>query len=163
MLRASRRMKSARRSNGIHPSLLDIAFCLVFEFLLLSTLATSTQNEAVERTLPPIKLAEMEQGEGSTGLTECKTVTITVAPGPVYFLDSERLSLEKLEERLAALRPPMVEIRGDTTVPYGAITTILALCKQNGITSVAITYKTGAVTGSGSTGAERSERKEEVR
>ena len=132
---------TARRLTGIHPSLLDIAFVLVFMFLLLSTLASTTQQEAEERSLPPLKLAEMEDHAESAGMTQAKVVTISVQDGPAFFLDDEEISLSKLREYLIRRHPPEVEIRGDVRVPYGAITEILKICRENGINSVALTYK----------------------
>ena len=134
-----------RRLTGIHPSLLDIAFVLVFMFLLLSTLASTTQQEAEERSLPPLKLAEMEdQQEDVSGQTDSKSATVSVQPGPVFFLDDEAVSLEELRETLAQRRPPELEIRGDVRVPYGTITEVLKICRENGISSVALTYKSNS-------------------
>jgi len=131
----------ARRSTGIHPSLLDIAFVLVFMFLLLSTLASTTQQEAKERSLPPLKLAEMQDQAGAVGMTQAKVATISVQDGPAFFLDDEEMSLSDLREALILRHPPEVEIRGDIRVPYGDITEILKICQKNGINSVALTYK----------------------
>lgn len=134
----------ARRLTGIHPSLLDIAFVLVFMFLLLSTLASTTQQEAEERSLPPLKLAEMKNQMNADDINQIKSATVSVKTGPVYYLDEEELALDQLGIVLASRRPPEVEIRGDVTVPYGAIAEVLRICRENGITSVALTYKSSA-------------------
>ena len=132
-----------KQPSGIHPSLLDIAFVLVFMFLILSTLAVTTQKEAEEKTLPPLQLTDMEP-DGAEGGTREQSVIISIQEGPTFYLDETPLALSDLEKRLAALRPPRVEIRGDVHIPYGAVTEILRICQENGIDNVALTYKAQA-------------------
>ena len=96
----------------------------------------------MERTLPPITLAEMGKQSESVGMTHSKSVPITVGKGPTFYIQSEEMSIDQMKKRLAVLKPPEVEIRGDTAVPYGVITDVLRICQENGISTVALTYKT---------------------
>jgi biopolymer transport protein ExbD len=130
-----------RRAGSVHPSLVDIAFNLTLLFLILCTLVAVSARNAVERTLPPIQLAEAKSPEQNSGLTQAKTATVSIREGPEFYLDSKKLSVRDLEQTLKITRPPEVELRGDVRVPYGAITEVLRICQENGITSVALTYK----------------------
>ena len=130
-----------RKANGLPTSFVDITFILVFMFLLLSTLANTTQQEAKERSLPPINLTEMGNPENQSGSTQVKAMVITVAPGPKFFVDSSELPLSQLQAQLVKRNPPEVELRGDNAVPYGELAKVLKICTEAGIHNVALTFK----------------------
>ena len=134
--------RSSRR--GIHPSMLDVAFTLVIMFLLLSTLANTTQQEAKEAALPPIDLTEVQQNDGGVGSTRIKSLTITVAPGPKYFLDGREIRFSNLGQEIRRRNPPEVELRADNSVPYGEVAKVLKTCTEIGIHNVALTFKSGS-------------------
>lgn len=132
-----------RRSRGLHPSMLDVAFTLVIMFLLLSTLASTTQREAREKSLPPIDLTALKDQSHQAGSTSVKSVAVTVSPGPVFYIDSQPVPFKDLAGKVQKLNPPEVELRGDNAVPYGEIAKVLKALTEAGIHNVALTFKSG--------------------
>lgn len=131
----------SQRHKGLPTSMLDLTFVLVFMFLLLSTLANTTQQEAKEKSLPPINLTEMDRSDESTGSTQIKSMVITVAPGPKFFIDDSEVPMPELQSQIVKRNPPEVELRGDNAVPYGEIAKVLKFCTEAGIHNVALTFK----------------------
>lgn len=135
-------MSIIRQERGLPPSLLDVFLVILMLFIMLSALASVAEREAKEMSLPPIDLAAIKDGgQTSPGLTRTKPVTITVAPGPQFFLDAAKMDFDQLKNHLSKNRIPEVELRGDSQVPYGQIMRVLRLCRETGNTRVAITYK----------------------
>jgi biopolymer transport protein ExbD len=140
--------KGARRTAGILPSFLDVTFVLLFQFLLISTLANTTSREAIERTLPSIQLPGIKSAPPeSEGLTKSKSVVVSVREGPEFFLESKKMTVDELSKSLKEMKPPELEIRGDSRVFYGAISQVLEVAQANGIANVALTYRPEATKG----------------
>jgi biopolymer transport protein ExbD len=140
--------KGARRTAGILPSFLDVTFVLLFQFLLISTLANTTSREAIERTLPSIHLPGIKSATPeSGGLTKSRSVVVSVREGPEFFLESKRMTVDELSKSLKEMKPPELEIRGDARVFYGAISQVLEVAQVNGIANVALTYRPEATKG----------------
>ncbi len=136
-------MRTRRKTRGLHPSMLDVAFTLVIMFLMLSTLANTTQQEAREKSLPPIDLTAFQENSQQLGSTRVKSVAVTVSPGPVFYVDNQKVPFTELAEKVKGLNPPEVELRGDNTVPYGEIAKALKALTEAGIHNVALTFKSG--------------------
>jgi len=132
-----------RKTRGLHPSMLDVAFTLVIMFLLLSTLASTTQREAQEKSLPPIDLTAMQENSSQAGSTSVKSVSVTVAPGPIFYIDNQKVRFEELSSKIKQLNPPEVELRGDNAVSYGEVARVLKALTEAGVHNVALTFKTG--------------------
>jgi biopolymer transport protein ExbD len=131
-----------QRRTGLPPSMVDLAFVLVFLFVLVSTLAKTTSEEARERILPPVKLSEIDNDTGGeAGLSEIKTVVVTLTAQGQHYLDSQPIAEDMLKQRLSAMRSPCVEIRADQSVTYGAVMAIMRLCRATGIRNVVMTYQ----------------------
>lgn len=130
----------ARQTSGMHPSLLDVMCCLVFIFLLTSLLAASSQQEAREKTLPPVDLTEMPDEPGSNENRQEKVAVVTVKQGPVYLIDNDEINAEELGARLGVSHIEEVDIRGDNGVPYGYIMNVMRICRESRIDKVALTY-----------------------
>lgn len=122
--------------------MLDVAFTLVIMFLLLSTLASTTQREAQEKSLPPIDLTQVNESS-SPGSTQIKSVAVTVAPGPVFYIDGQKVPFTELGSKIKQLNPPEVELRGDNAVSYGEVAKVLKALTEAGIHNVALTFKSG--------------------
>jgi len=133
----------SRKKKGMPPQIMEVAFVLTFMFLILSTLATTTQQESKEKMLPDIDLGSLkdQKSEGSSSL---KTVVISVRKGPTFFIDNEEIEFKKITEILRQRNPPSVQLRGDQNVPYGEITAVIGACMEAGIYNVALGYKTGS-------------------
>jgi biopolymer transport protein ExbD len=131
-----------RRRSGLPPSMVDLAFVLVFLFVLVSTLAKTTSEEARERILPPVNLSEIESDTSSeSGLSEIKTVVVTLTEQDQCYLDSQQIDADQLKERLSKMGAPCVEIRADQNVRYGDVMGIMRTCRSVGIRNVVMTYE----------------------
>jgi biopolymer transport protein ExbD len=138
-LRAKVRM--ARRFTGVHPSLVDVMLSLVFMYMLTSLLVVTYQNEARERTLPPVNLAGMSEDGGARNNNGTKGVIVSVKPGPSYFVDKRPVSLGVMSTEFSKSQPQEVEVRGDEAVPYGTVMNVMRVCREAGISRIALTYK----------------------
>jgi biopolymer transport protein ExbD len=122
--------------------MVDLAFVLVFLFVLVSTLAKTTSDEARERILPPVNLSEIDKDAGGeTGLSELKTVVVTLTQQGEHFIDAQPVSADLLKERLGSMKSPCVEIRADENVRYGDVMSIMRVCRGIGIRNVVMTYE----------------------
>lgn len=131
-----------RKERGLPASLMDVILVILLLFMMLASLANVAEQEGKERSLPPIELASMQdQTAAGTGLSANKPTTISVAEGPVFFLDNDPLALDELKQRLQRTRSHEIEIRGDARVPYGVVTQVLQLCRETGHARVSLTYK----------------------
>ncbi|MEM9227412.1 MAG: biopolymer transporter ExbD, partial [Verrucomicrobiota bacterium] len=114
----------ARRQAGVHPTLVDLAFVLVFLFLILSTLAdTRPAGETAESTLPPLDLPELDALEGDAP-GEAHAVITLEADGSLL-IDNTAIRIENMDTALANLSAQSVELRAAASVPYGQIAQML--------------------------------------
>ena len=132
----------SRRRKGMPPQIMEVAFVLTFMFLILSTLATTTQQESKEKLLPDIDLGSMKE-EQSGGSSSLKEAVISVSAGSVFYIDNEEVALDQLAEMLKKRNPPGIQLRGDQNVPYGEITKVIGICMEAGIRNIALGYKSG--------------------
>ena len=138
-LRAKVRM--ARRFTGVHPCLVDVMLSLVFMNMLTSLLVVTYQNEARERTLPPVNLAGMtESGVAGNNPAE-KSVIVSVKPGPTYYVDERPIAFGAMPAELSKSKPQEVEVRGDEAVLYGTVMNVMRVCREAGVSRIALTYK----------------------
>ena len=118
--------------------MLDVSFVLVMMFLLLSTLARTTSQDASERsrTSPvPISAPDMDRDTADgVGLTDVEGPIITIDQDGAYTIDGRTASLEQVRSHLEATRPPIVDIRPDVRAAVGRLTELLSLCHGYGLT-----------------------------
>jgi len=132
-----------RRQAGVHPALVDLAFVLVFMFLILSTLADTTEKRTEsELALPPLDLPELDLPEGGmSGAGEAQESVSLLADGAILLGGDSVATLEALSLRLIDLGNPAVLLRVEEDVPYGRVAELLGLCNQLGIEEVSLTYE----------------------
>ena len=140
-------MASARRQAGVHPALVDLAFVLVFLFLILSTLADVTersaaQSEVAEQTLPPLDLPEIDAGAGQSGVGEAHEVITVNADGTMLLADIPVSDLNALETQLGEAGIASVELRASASVSYGEVAALLGIFHKLGIEEVSLAYET---------------------
>ncbi len=140
-------LASARRQAGVHPALVDLAFVLVFLFLILSTLAdtseaSESEAEVAEQTLPPLDLPEIEAGDSLSGAGKAHEVITLRADGALLLAGADVPDLAALEERLAAAGIDSIELRASASVPYGEVAALLGLFHKLGIDEVSLAYET---------------------
>jgi biopolymer transport protein ExbD len=138
----SQRPKQAKRQfAAIHPSLVDVMCCLVILYLLTSLLAATSSQEAREKTLPSVNLAGLTDHGSPATDSRAQGVVVSVQPGPAYYLDERPVPLAAMAAEFSKSRPPEVEVRGDEAVPYGTVMNVMRICREAGISRVALTYK----------------------
>ncbi|QYY37310.1 biopolymer transporter ExbD [Ruficoccus sp. ZRK36] len=132
-----------RRLAGVHPTLVDLAFVLVFLFLILSSLANvHPQSAGREASLPPMELPELDapvqQGQGISEQLEI----VTLGADGSLLLGKEPVSgMDALLNRLSSESTASVELRAAAAVPYGELARLLEKLYQHGIREVSLSYQ----------------------
>ncbi len=117
--------------------MIDVVMCLIVFYLIVGKLAAD-QRATIRLPL------------STTGIEEKThdTVIINVLSGPRYVIDTQDVSIEKLEaaihDRLLERKDVVVEIRGSRDLNFGPIAQAMRACKQAGVESVRLaTEKAG--------------------
>jgi len=110
--------------------LMDLAWTLLVVFIIMATAAVQGINVNLPKASPAPNL----------GQSKTKAVTIT-AEGQVY-LDSLRVSLPELEQRLKSLKAsdpnlPVV-VKGDASIRYDTVIQVLDVIKRVDITNLGL-------------------------
>ncbi|MGJ3242184.1 MAG: ExbD/TolR family protein [Opitutales bacterium] len=134
-------MERTRRQRGLHPTIIEVAFVLMFLFLILSTLASITTSEARERSLPDLNLAELEEPGQDRGQTSLESLIISVGADGAVYLDDQPLSAGDLVAELENRRPPRVEVRGDVEATYGDVLQVFRACHAAGVRNLSLTFE----------------------
>ena len=119
-------------------SLIDVLI-VVLIFLMVTT--TSKQQPAVKLVLP-------ESKQSKTGASENAWIVTIPNKGEPIFLNSQPITLEKLQERLieAVQKNPetSLSISADTAAPFGQIIKVMDAAKAANIKAVSAFTKSGA-------------------
>ena len=129
-----------RRTFGVHPNYLDVMCCLVLVFLLTSLLA-DTSKHIQEQNLPPVTLPELPADGTQSSASSAPPFVVTVKPGPQYLAGNRLVGLTELGKAIQATHPREVEIRGDEASQYGHVMDAMRVCREAGISQVALTYQ----------------------
>jgi len=110
--------------------LMDLAWTLLVVFIIMATAAVQGINVNLPKASPAPNL----------GQSKTKAVTIT-AEGQVY-LDTLRVSLPELEQRLKSLKAsdpnlPVV-VKGDASIRYDTVIQVLDVIKRVDITNLGL-------------------------
>ena len=111
--------------------LIDLAFVLLIIFMITTPL--------LEHGLS-LDLPGGGQPDRPLDKNDIRTVEVDQSGG--YMLDSMAMSLEQIEQKLAADHQSnpniLVYVRADHRGTYGAVAEVLSRCEQNGITRVSL-------------------------
>lgn len=135
-----------RRQAGVHPALVDLAFVLVFMFLILSTLADPEQRTEgqSELSLPPLNLPELDvDGAAASGVAPAQEIVSLLADGRLLLGDAPVSDVSELATRLADAGAQAVLLRVESSVAYGRVAELLGLCQEQGIEEVSLMYESG--------------------
>jgi biopolymer transport protein ExbD len=136
------KLRIAKRFHGVHPSLVDVMLSLIFMYMLSSLMVAAYQGaKQQERALPPVHLAELPDPNGAANPAPRQTTVVTVGSKADYTVDDKPVTLDRLEQMFKTRPPQEVEVRGDEAVNYGAIMNVMRVCRQAGISRVALVYK----------------------
>jgi biopolymer transport protein ExbD len=135
----ARRFKSKRELGAMSDinitPLLDLAFALLIIFVITTPLLE--QPVAVQ-------LPNLVQSEEIVRDAAEDPVQITIDDAGNYFLGTDPIDLEALEQVLGGFRTDrIVVVRGDREVPYGRVAEVLDLLRGQGLTRVVVSYADG--------------------
>ncbi|MDO7568987.1 MAG: biopolymer transporter ExbD [Flavobacteriaceae bacterium] len=119
-----------RGRNQIRPefnmsSMTDVVFLLLIFFMIASTL--SKQLNTIEVKLP--------QADGKT--ENRSTVAVTITNANQYYIDSDRVSKQRLENKLisvlSSLNTPSIVLRTEKKVAIDEVVYVMNIANKNGI------------------------------
>ncbi|MBT3542655.1 biopolymer transporter ExbD [Flavobacteriaceae bacterium] len=119
-----------RGRNQIRPefnmsSMTDVVFLLLIFFMIASTL--SKQLNTIEVKLP--------QADGKT--ENRSTVAVTITNANQYYIDSDRVSKRRLENKLisvlSSLNTPSIVLRTEKKVAIDEVVYVMNIANKNGI------------------------------
>ncbi len=112
-------------------SLLDLVFCLLIIFMITTPL--------LEQTIP-VNLPPQSRNPAADRNPKLKYVSVTISKDGQYYYEKNPVTLDELRIDLKALAaqsdPPVVSIRGDDSVPYGAVAKVYMLLQETGLTKL---------------------------
>ncbi len=112
--------------------LIDLAFALLIIFMITAPLL----EQSIDLDLP-VESADSQAGKG-----EDRFQTISIDAEGVIYWGEEIVDVAELEVRLDDLgneaRPPTIHLRGDRTLPYQKVITIIDLIKENRLTRISL-------------------------
>ena len=84
------------------------------------------------------------EGTGDTPLVP-KDVVISILPDKTVFIENEEVPMDALDAKLASLKKgtqsTRVVIRGDQAATYDIIMQVIARCRRNGLTDIALSSR----------------------
>ncbi len=104
--------------------LVDVMLVLLVIFMITAPI----MQTGVDVKLPHVEAGEINADE------EPLIVAITNARS--VFIGSRAIAMKELKTSLAAMRPRMVLLKADETVPYGVVMSVLSEIKKAGIEKV---------------------------
>lgn len=131
----------SRRIAGVHPTLVDLAFVLVFLFLILSSLARVTPtNEGTEARLPALHLPALPESTGAGAPAAVEQHITLLADGVLLLEQTPMADTATLCQRLKDTLATSVTLRAEASVPYEQIAALLGQLHQTGIREVSLAY-----------------------
>ena len=110
--------------------LVDIMLVLLIIFMVAAPLLTA----GVKVDLPKTQASEIRE--------QVEPLTITIQPGGHVFLQETETPLDELVARIQAMRQANsdlpIYVRGDQSVPYGTVMTVMGMLNAAGIAKVAL-------------------------
>src|SRR5262245_58560324 len=117
-------------------SMIDILFLLIIFFMV------ATKFDELERN---IQVAVPQVAKADENVSPPKPLVVSVDSEGSIELDGAAVTLEELTARLASARTPSggpsVVIRGDAKCPFQNVASVLAACREAGISELGITVR----------------------
>lgn len=127
--------------------LTDVFLVLLIIFMVVSSsmVEAERQSTAAKGLLSERALQVMTpEGTGDTPLVP-KDIVISILPDRTVFIENEEVPLDALDGRLATLKQSAqttrVVIRGDQAATYDIIMQVIAKCRKNGLTDIALSSR----------------------
>ena len=121
-------------------SMIDVLFLLIIFFMV------ATKFDEMERN---VEVAVPEVAQAGEGTTPPQPLVVTVRADGRVELDGTAVTNDELTARLAAARTPLTEpsvvIRGDANCAFQHIASVLAACRQAGVSELGITVRLAGV------------------
>ena len=112
--------------------LIDLAFALLIIFMITAPLL----EQSIDLDLP------VESADGTSVLDEDRYQTISINAQGVIFWGEEIVDELELKARLRDLGkeplPPTIHLRGDRSLPYQRVITVIDLIKENRLTRISL-------------------------
>ena len=136
MARKFHRKSRLRSVNEINVTpLIDLAFALLIIFMIATPL--------LEQTIP-LDLPEETQKPQNQNLDENFQI-IAIGPKGKYFWGKAELTLSELEKKIQVLSnqedPPVIHIRGDQSILYQKVVTVIDLVKKYNLSRISLDTK----------------------
>jgi len=129
--------------------LTDVFLVLLIIFMVVSSsmVEAEKQSTAAKGLLSERALQVMTpEGTGDTPLVP-KDVVISILPDKTVFIENEEVRLDGLDAKLAEIKKAgqstRVVIRGDQAATYDIIMQVIARCRRNGLTDIALSSRVG--------------------
>lgn len=129
--------------------LTDVFLVLLIIFMVVSSsmVEAEKQSTAAKGLLSERALQVMTpEGTGDTPLVP-KDVVISILPDKTVFIENEEVPLDGLDAKLAEIKKSgqstRVVIRGDQSATYDIIMQVIARCRRNGLTDIALSSRVG--------------------
>ena len=127
--------------------LTDVFLVLLIIFMVVSSsmVEAEKQSAAAKGLLSERALQVMTpEGTGDTPLVP-KDVVISILPDKTIFIENEEVGLDALDAKLQELKKgsqtTRVVIRGDQAATYDIIMQVIARCRRNGLTDIALSSR----------------------
>jgi biopolymer transport protein ExbD len=127
--------------------LTDVFLVLLIIFMVVSSsmVEAERQSTAAKGLLSERALQVMTpEGTGDTPLVP-KDIVVSILPDRTVFIENEEVAIDALDARLAELKKgaqtTRVVIRGDQHATYDIIMQVIAKCRRNGLTDIALSSR----------------------
>jgi biopolymer transport protein ExbD len=121
-------------------SMIDVLFLLIIFFMVATKF--DQQDRSIDVSVPEVSHADDDPAPPPP-------LTVTVQPDGGTTLNGEHVSLQELTAKLADAKSPAgdpaVVVRGDAKCAFQHIASVLAACREAGISDLGITVRVASV------------------
>ena len=122
-----------RKDFTLPKTFLDLLFILSILFLASTILLAFYFSESQERSLPTINLVNGEMQQVGNTEQHSLHLTLPADEAETVLIEDERISINALPERLAALEAQEVSLRVDKSVPFERLGPVMLVCHRQGV------------------------------